>query len=299
MKRSRSYVRVIAVNSIIAATALILAQHASQAKESAAPEQLLPAEIVVAPPLQTLHVGERLKYQARWMGIPVGWGAVEVREIVDIDGHRAFHLIGEAHSNVWLSKFYPLHDVTHSYLDVQDLHPLRFEKSQHEGHYRSEEVVTFDQVKGVARYESFVNRQIKEYLHEAVKYTQIPPHTQDPLSAFFVLRLQPVEIGTPLFVDIYSDEKYFHTEIKILKTFSMELRRRGVFDVIQIEPIARFKGLLVKRGKVDMYLTTDSHRVPLFIQLWTPWGLVTGTIDPETAAQLQADRRRRSPTEGG
>lgn len=284
------------VCALIASGVAVCLQGASYAAEPSkeSPQQTATtADIVIAPPLRTLRVGERLQYQARWMGIPVGWGAIEVREIVNLNGRQVFHLVGEAHSNAWLSKFYPLHDTVHSYLDVQDLHPLRFEKSQREGHYRSEEAVTFDHTNGVATYESFVNREIKEFLHEAVKRVPIPPHTQDPLSAFFVLRLQPVTIGTPLLVDIYSDEKYFHTEIKVLKTLTLELRRLGVFPVVQIEPVARFKGLLVKRGRVDMYLTADSARVPVLIQLWTPWGLVTGTIDRDTAAQSSSRQKQR------
>lgn len=249
-------------------------------------------DIVIEPPAQTLQVGERLQYQGRWMGIPVGWGAVEVREIVDVEGRRAFHVVGEAHSNAWLSKFYPVHDLVHSYVDVEALHPLRFEKSQHEGHYRAEEVVTFDHVNGVARYESLINRAIKERLNEAVKYTKIPPHTQDPLSAFFVLRLRPVTVGQSIWVDIYSDEKHFPTEIRTLKTLPLEIRRRGVFHAIQVEPVALFKGLLVDRGRVYLFLSADSRRVPLYIQLWTPWGLVTGTIDRETATRLRMQRQR-------
>ena len=255
--------------------------------------------IVLEPPLAALQVGERLVYKGRWMGIPVGWGSIEVREIVEVQGRQAFHIVGEAHSNNWLSKFYPVHDIVHSYVDVEQLHPLRFEKSQHEGHYRSEEVVTFDHVNGVATYESLLNREIKEFLNEAVKHTKIPPHTQDPLSAFCVLRLQPIAVGTPINVDVYSDEKHFPTEVKVMKTLILEIRRRGVFPAVQVEPVARFKGLLVDRGRVYLYMSTDRQRVPLYIQLWTPWGLVTGTIDRDTAARLRAalpptDRRRNN-----
>jgi len=241
----------------------------------APPEQ----PITIASPRPTLQVGERLQYHARWMGIPVGEGSVEVKEIVTLNDRQAFHIVGEAHSNRWLSRFYPLKDIVHSYVDVEALHPLRFEKSQREGHYRSEEVVTFDHTAQIATYESLINRAIKEHLGEAIKQIPIPVHIQDPLSVFYALRLRPLEVGTSLNVDVYSDEKSYRMEVQVLDTRRLELRRRGVFDVITLEPIATFKGLLVERGRVVVYLTADEWRIPLAIYIWTPWGLVTGVIE--------------------
>jgi len=219
-----------------------------------------------------LRVGERLAFHGRWFGIPVGSGWIEVKAIVSLNGHRAYHIEAQGHSNEFLSTFYPIHDVVRSHLDVETLRPLRFEKVQREGHYRAEEIVTFDYDRLIASYRSLINQSTKEI--------PIPPDVHDIVSAFYWLRTHSVEPTRPIDLAVYSDEKIYRTQIRPIKTLWLELLWRGTFPCLMVEPVATFKGILVRRGRMWIYVSVDEFRIPLFVKISTPWGPITGIIDP-------------------
>ena len=242
------------------------------------------ASLTVSTPKPQPTVGERLSFHGRWFGIPVGHGWIEVKGIVDLEGRPAYHIEAHGRSNDVLSTFYPIHDEVHSYLDVKTLQPLRFEKRQHEGHYRAEEVVTFDYARSIATYRSLLNQSVKEIA--------LPAGVQDLISALYWFRAQPIEPDHTMRLEIYTDEKIYQTEIQVKRPILLELLKRGTFPCLLVEPKAVFKGLLVKRGRIWAYLTADENRLPLLVKVTTPWGPMSAVIDEES---LPASLRRRGP----
>ena len=241
-----------------------------------AAEEVRETEVAVplVPPLGRIRVGERLSFHGRWLGIPVGKGWIEVKSLTELNGRAVYLIEAEGRSNDFLSTFYPIHDVLRSYLDAETLRPVQVEKSQREGRYRAEEIVTFDYERLIATYRSLLNGSVKE--------VPVPPDVHDLMSAFYWLRLQPVDPTRSLFVNIYSDEKIYRTEIKPIKTVTLELLWRGTFPCLLIEPLASFKGVFVRRGRLWCYIGADATRLPLFIKVSTPWGLMTGVIDRDS-----------------
>lgn len=241
------------------------------------------ADIRIARPSQELLVGERLGFTGRWFALPVGKGWIEVKERLELDGRQVYHVQAEGVSTDLLAKLYPIRDVLHSYLDVQTLQPVRFEKSQREGHYRAEEVVTFDYLRLVAQYESLLHPERRD----RTKTVPIPADLHDLISAFYWLRRQPLEPGRPLVVNIYSDEKVYPTEMLPIKGVRLELRKRGTFEAVLVEPKPKFKGIMVKRGRLWVYLSADAHRLPLYVKVATPWGPMSAVISQDSLNQLQ------------
>ncbi len=237
--------------------------------------------LTISPPNPKPLVGERLSFHGQWFGIPVGTGWIEVKEVVSLEGHQAYHIEAEGHSNDFLATFYPVHDVIHSYLSVETLQPLRFEKFQREGHYHAEEVVTFDYQRMVATCRSLLNQSVKE--------TSLPPDVQDLISFFYWLRTHP--FPTPpssVGLSVYVDEKIYKLNVNLLESLWFELLHRGTFPCLLAEPVAAFKGILVRRGRVWVYVTSDERRIPLFIKIETPWGPITGVIDAESLGPIGA-----------
>jgi len=229
------------------------------------------ASLELPPPLPHPVVGERLSFHGRWFGIPVWSGSIEVKARTELEGHPVYLVEAEGHSNDFLSVFYPIHDVLRSYLEMTDLRPLRFEKFQREGHYRADEIVTFDYATHRAHYESLLNH--------SVKGVDIPDDVHDLLSAFYWIRSQPVDLTKSVMLSIYSDEKVYRTELSPLRILTLELLWRGTFPCIVIEPKAAFRGVFVRRGRVWCYLSADERRLPLFVKISTPWGPMTGVLD--------------------
>ena len=253
-------------------------------QESDQPSVLL---TVAAPTAQPV-LGERLNFHGRWFGIPIGSGWIEVKEIVELEGRRAYHIEAQGHSNEVLSAFYPVHDVVHSYLDVETLRPLRFEKHQREGHYRADEVVTFDDTARLATYRSLLNGSVKEI--------PLPDDFQDLISALYWFRARALRADEALSLNLYTDEKIYQTEILVKPPILLELLKRGTFPCLVVEPKASFKGLFIKRGRLWAYLTADEHRLPLLVRAATPWGPMSAVLEESSLrAVLHADRRPASP----
>ena len=252
-------------------------------------ERPFPALSIAAPKPQPV-VGERLSFHGRWLGIPVGHGWIEVKEIVEREGRRAYHIEAQGRSNDVLSTFYPIHDSVESYLDVETLQPIYFEKHQREGNYRADEAVTFDYTTSTATYRSLLNNTVKQI--------PLPPRVQDLVSAFYWLRAQPIPPNETIQLNIYTDEKIYQTQIQIKQLELLELLKRGTFPCIVAEPKASFKGLLVKRGRLWAYVTADEYRLPLMVRVTTPWGPMTAILDEASipAGMEGAFRPRRDPT---
>ena len=233
-----------------------------------------PEASTVSPPNHPI-VGERLSYHGYWFGIPVGSGWLAVQEIVEVEGRRAYHIEAHGSSNELLSTFYPIQDTVHSYLDAETLQPLRFEKRQREGHYRSDEVVTFDHASRTATYRSLLNQSVKQI--------PLPEHFQDLISALYWLRDQPLSPPQSLPLDLYTDEKIYQIEILIDPPVTLELLKRGTFRCLMVQPSkAAFKGLLVRRGQLWAYLTADANRLPILLKVSTPWGAMSAVLDEES-----------------
>lgn len=260
--------------SLLSLAALLLqSPHLSYAAADE-PKAKIVSGITVENALKQPQLGERLGFHGRWFGIPVGYGSMEVKEIVEVNGRKAYHIIAEGHTNEVLSKIYPIHDFVESYLDVETLKPLRFEKHQREGRYKADEVVVFDYAAKKATYESLLNKSVKEI--------PLPEEFQDIISAMYWFRSQKPEPNQSLSVNIYTDEKIYETVLMVKEPTVLELHKRGTFPCILVEPKAKFKGLLVKRGRIWAYLTADKRRLPLFIKATTPWGAMSAILDLES-----------------
>lgn len=239
------------------------------------------------PPGPAPAIGERWGFHGRWMGIPIGHGWISVVERVRIDGRDVFHLEAHGKTNGVLSKLYPIHDEVHSYIDARTLEPVRFTKHQREGDYRAHEIVDF--VDGEARYKSLLNGNEKTI--------PLPGEFQDLLSAIFWLRRQPLEPGRSLQVNLYTDEKIYPTELLIGPRELLEVLKRGTFRTVAVEPNKKkFKGILVKGGRIWAYMTADELRLPLLIKATTPWGAMSAILDEESippSAGTERPRRRQ------
>lgn len=226
----------------------------------------IPPVLAGIPP-KKLYVGERLVYSVRWLGVEVGRGEAEVKEIVPLQGRKAYHVVVNVRSAPILDWIYKVRDVHHSYIDTEKLHSLRYEKILKEGRYRADEVMEYDQEHHRATYLSRRNGSRKEM--------QIPPDVQDQLSSGFWFRLQEIQPGSKVYIPVNADEKNWDMEVKILRKTRVKLSGFGEREALEVEPEIQYQGIFVKRGKIRGWIALDEHRVPLKMRVKIP---VLGSI---------------------
>ncbi len=238
---------------------------------AATPNFTGPGHINIEKANKALRVGEKFTYRVLWNGIPIGEGAMEIKDIVTFNGRQAYNIIATAKSNDFLSKLYKVEDVIRSYVDTTELCTLRFEKHQREGRYKADEVTVFDQERHTGHYESLLNKSKKDF--------KIPPKVQDLVSVFYYFRTLDVKPDSKLILDVNADEKNWKAVMNILDTQQLEMLRKGVYKVFCVEPKTPFKGVIAGRGRVQVYFTVDEKRVPVLIKIRVPFGFVTGILE--------------------
>ena len=227
--------------------------------------------LFAATPSKKLYVGERLVYSVQWLGIEVGRGEAEVKEIVPLRGRKTYHVVVNVRSAPILDWIYKVRDVHHSYIDVEKLHPLRYEKILKEGRYRADEVMEYDQERHLATYLSRRNGSRKEM--------QIPPNVQDQLSCGFWFRLQEIHPDSKIYIPVNADEKNWDMEVKILRQTRVKLPGFSEREAVEVEPEIQYQGIFVKRGKIRGWIGLDERRIPLKMRVKIPvLGSVTARL---------------------
>lgn len=216
-----------------------------------------PEDASIEAPAKKLDIGEKFTYKAEWLGMDVGIATLSVQSITERNGRKVYHILATAETMPIISKFYKVEDRISSYLDTERLYPVRFEKQQREGGYRSDEYTDFDQTKGKAYYFSRLNHTKKEY--------EIPEKVQDPLSCMYYFRLQDVAVGESVFANVNTDEKNYLLEAKILKKGIVRIEGVGEWEAFMVEPLPWFQGKVTRRAKVTMWLSSDEKRIPLLL----------------------------------
>lgn len=214
-----------------------------------------------APP-KKLFVGEKLIYSIRWLGLEVGRGEAEVKEIVSIRGRQTYHIVVNVKSAPVLDWIYKVRDVHHSYIDVERLHSLRYEKILREGRYRADEVMEYDQKKHIASYFSRLNKSRKEMM--------IPPDAQDQLSCGYWFRLQKIEPNSQVKIPVNADEKNWDLLVNVLDKTEVKFPKLGQWEAVEVEPKIQFQGIFVKRGKIRGWIGLDERQTPLKMKVKIP-----------------------------
>lgn len=217
-----------------------------------------------------LHVGERLLYSVSWLGIEVGRGEAEVKEMTEIRGRKTYHVVVQVRSARILDWIYKVRDVHHSYIDAEKFHSLRYEKILKEGRYRADEVMDYDQENHTAAYFSRLNKSQKEML--------IPPHVQDQLSCGYWFRLQDIQPDARVYIPVNADEKNWDLEVKVLQKARLKLSKFKAWEAAEVEPEIQFQGIFVKRGKIRGWIGLDERRIPLQMKVKIP---VLGSVNAQ------------------
>jgi len=211
---------------------------------------------IKAPP-KKLQIGEKFTYKAEWLGLDVGIATLTILGITECNGREVYQIRATAETTPIISRLYKVEDEIFTYLDVEGLYPVRFEKKQREGGYRSDEYIDFYQKKGKAVYFSRLNHSKKEY--------DIPEKVQDPLSCMYYFRLQDVDVGKSIFANVNADEKNYLLEAKIYKKGVIRIKGVGEWEAFMVEPLPWFQGRVKRRAKATMWFSADEKRIPLLM----------------------------------
>lgn len=212
------------------------------------------------------RVGETLKYSVGWGGITGGYVTISIPDIINYDGHDVYQVLVEAESVGIVAVFYSLEYLLESLIDTEGLFSRRYWTRQHEnGDYR-ERQYRFDQERNTV------------YHNDTTYY--ITYGIQDEVSAVYYVRTLDLEVGTPVYLNLYAKRQNWRVKCEVLTTETLKVKA-GTFDTIVVEPELNFDGIM-KKGKIRAWFTTDEHRIPVQVKSKIAIGAITMELEEYT-----------------
>lgn len=213
-------------------------------------------------PERRLPEYERLTYNVKWLGIPVGTIQASIKGIEKIRGRDAYVLEVLVKTNRFCSAIYKIEDRFLSYLDVENLYTLRHEVTRSEGRYRKDAVTDFDQENHKAHFRNSTDNSEKTF--------DIPPGVQDTLSACYFFMLLPLEVRERVEYSVCNNEKNYQLFGLIQRKTTISVPALRKKEVFFIQPYAKLKGEDVRKGRVSGYFSCDKRRLPLLAIVRAP-----------------------------
>ncbi len=218
-------------------------------------------------PFQT---GEKLTYTIRWGVIPVGTGILWVRNVAEYQGCPIYHLSIEGTSNSFLSVFFKVEDVVHSFWDAEKFHTLAFQKIQNEGKHHNNEIYLFDHSDQKVSWFN-TKRRVREFA--------IPYGVQDAISCLYNLRRIGLERQEELSMDVHQDEKNYLLKVGSIKKESVRVNALGRVKTFKVVPEATHQGMFLREGTMWVWFTRDAKRIPVMVKVKAPiFGRLTAEL---------------------
>lgn len=197
--------------------------------------------------------GERLEFLINWMGMNAGKAIMEVGNEVEIGGARAFHITSIARSNDFISRFFPVEDRIETFIDTENLFPLKFLIHQREGKRVKEREVHYDQ----ARHKAV---QLEEGREETF---DIEPRAQDALSALYYFRTMNIPSpGESAIIKVHEGGKNWDLEVKVIGKESLDTPV-GSLNTVKTVVMAKYEGVFLNKGDITVWFTDDNRHLPV------------------------------------
>jgi hypothetical protein len=149
--------------------------------------------------------------------------------------------------------------------------PKSFRLKIREGRHRRDKEIVFDHVKHTALFIDHLNKdkERKEYSVKADVF--------DPLSVLYYVRTKKLEVGRPVYVDIFDSKKVWTVEVQVLRKEKMKTEL-GEFNTVVIKPLMKSEGIFNRKGDILIWLTDDHKRTPVKMQTKVAVGAITATL---------------------
>jgi len=222
--------------------------------------------------------GETLTYDVTWSVFPAGQVVAKLTRL-EGDSQGAYEVITTARTTGLVDLLFNVRNEFRSTFDPKTLCSRRIWKWINEGARHREMHIVFDPLRRLAiRDERDPTKPHAPSRHEE---NEIPECVADVITAFYVVRRQPLRVGEPLSVPINDGAKTYDVTIEVQERESIQtpLGTRAAF---RVEPKV-FGGLYKRKGTMQIWFSDDEQRLPLRIKASVSVGSITGNLKSATA----------------
>lgn len=227
--------------------------------------------------------GETLSYDVTWSVFPAG------RLVATLMGgpkgsSSSYEVKTTAESKGFVSLLYDVEDEFHSFFNPATVCSESITKRINEGRRRKETRIQFDYARKLAILDERdpTNSKIPAKHDEK----SIPACVEDVVTAFYYLRSQPLEVGKSIKLAVNDGSK---TTDVVVEVQAREQIQTGIGTraALRVEPKI-FGGLYPRKGRMLIWFSDDSERLPLRIKMMITLGDITGTLTSVTTSGKDA-----------
>jgi hypothetical protein len=204
--------------------------------------------------------GEKLTYSLGWQFIVAGHATTEVLPDEILDGRtvRSFRMTAKTRKTV--DHIYKVRDSLSSLAEYDVSRSLGFTKIQREGDTQRDETIDFDWNMLEARY--------YEAISGNTGVIPIQENTLDPLSAFYFIRNQPLEVGTVIKGPMTDGKRCKIAQITVVKRETIKVNGKK-YDTFKLIPDIKDVGGVFKKSddaKIEIWCTADHRHIPVLMK---------------------------------
>ncbi len=203
-----------------------------------------------------IKLGEKLNYSASWGFLTIGSASTIIdKKLYRIGSNICYKIDIKGQTN-GLAKVFYLHDSWTAYIDTKTFTTHRSYRSIHEGNYKKDEIVYFDQPKKLATVKVQNKKTLKYETRRVYKTSTV---IRDYVAGFMLIRLldfQKYNIGDTLSVKGFYEEKGYRVDMiyagkEYVKNGEKKIR------CYKIKPILPDKSAFAGQNAVDIWITDD------------------------------------------
>ncbi|MCP4549084.1 MAG: DUF3108 domain-containing protein [bacterium] len=208
--------------------------------------------------------GEVIDYDLKYGFVSMGRARLEVKEQLEYRGQSCLLVTSRGKSARWVDSIYKVRDEIRSILDLENMRSLYFSKKLNEGNYRKNTKAVYYHEEGVAKYDD-------GGVHEFIA------GSQDILSALFLIRTFPLEVGMILEIPVHDGKKNYPLAIEVQKREMVKTEGAEVMCFV-LEPKLKSQGLFKSEGKMQIFISDDERRIPVLLNAKAPVGAFTSEL---------------------
>jgi hypothetical protein len=244
----------------------------------------------MTPGIAPFSHGETLSYSAYYMGIKAATISSVVEDGVTFQGQPAIHLKVKSRTNPSFDWILTSQDNGESWLDPTGYYSLGWISDHNQNNGKDIDVKTYvmDYPKAQAHRNRKVTQKNGSIFDQNLDVRLSKSNVQDAFSMSYFYREFPLAVGQTLTSDVFVDEKIWDLTVQVLGKERVKTKA-GSFDCLKLKPNASIKGSTQKpRGEGTVWITDDSRRIPVKVQLSTPFGKVNMELDNYTQGATAA-----------
>lgn len=205
-------------------------------------------------------IGEKLFYEVRWGVIPAAYATLEVMPLAEEEGEPGLHFVMTVRTNEFADLFYKYRNRTDAYTDLGLTRSLRYRKQEQERSRLRNEDVRFDWER--------METRIAEGDRAPRHGVDLVPGAFDPLSVFYVFRIQPLEVGRVLDVPVSDGKKLAQGTARVVDREEINVSG-NLYDCFVVEPDLKDLGGVFRKSPgaaMQVWVTADELRLPVRVR---------------------------------